>query len=55
MSENTTDNSNDLKEIVLAKEEDKHYSSSKFQELENIVKNFLAKQDTDSTLKSLTL
>lgn len=55
MSENTTDNSKDLKEIVLEKEEGKHYSSSKFQELENIVKNFLAKQDTDSTLKSLTL
>jgi len=39
----------------LEKEEEKNYSSSKFQELENIVKSFLAKQDTDSTLKSLTL
>ena len=55
MSENTTNNWKDLKEIVLEKEEEKNYSSSKFQELENIVKSFLAKQDTDSTLKSLTL
>lgn len=55
MSENTTDNSKDLKDLVLEKEEGKSYSSSKFQELENIVKSFLAKQDTDSTLKSLTL
>lgn len=55
MSENTTDNLQDLKELVLEKEVDKNYSSTKFQELEDVVKSFLAKQDTDNTLKSLTL
>ncbi len=55
MSENTTDNLQDLKELVLEKEVDKNYSSTKFQELEDVVKIFLAKQDTDNTLKSLTL
>lgn len=54
MSQITTDN-NDLKEIVIKKEENKNYSSEKFKELEKIIKDFLSRQDTDSTLKSLTL
>lgn len=45
----------DLKEIVLNQEEKKVYQSDKFQELEHIVKWYLAKQDTDTTLKALTL
>ncbi|MDD5769705.1 MAG: GspE/PulE family protein [Candidatus Gracilibacteria bacterium] len=44
-----------LKEIILQQEEKKQYKSSKFKELENIIKSYLAKQDTDNTLKSLTL
>lgn len=54
MSQITTDN-NDLKELIIKKEENKNYSSHKFSELENIIKWFLSRQDTDSTLKSLTL
>lgn len=54
MSQITTDN-NDLKELIIKKEENKNYSSHKFSELENIIKWFLSRQDTDNTLKSLTL
>jgi len=45
----------ELKEIVLNQEEKKDYKSEKFNELEKIVNWFLQKQDTDSTLKAITL
>lgn len=45
----------DLKEAVLSQEVKKDYKSDKFAQLEQIVKSYLAKQDTDNTLKSLTL
>jgi type IV pilus assembly protein PilB len=55
MSEKTTKNLEDeLKNLLLEKEEKKKYTSTKFQELEKLVKWFLAKQDTDSTLKCIT-
>jgi len=56
MTQNSKDISQEeLKAKVLQQEEKKSYKSDKFKELENIVKWFLAKQDTDNTLKSLTL
>lgn len=55
MSENTTQKTQDeLKDLILQKEDKKSYKSEKFQELEKIAKDFLKKQDTDSTLKSIT-
>lgn len=45
----------ELKEIILQKEEKRQYSSDRFVELEKVVKSYLAKQDTDNTLKTLTL
>jgi hypothetical protein len=56
MSQNTNQNiQEELKETVLANEEKKNYTSSKFTELEKIVKNYLEKQDTFLTLKHITL
>ena len=56
MTQNSKDISQEeLKEKVLQQAEKKSYKSDKFKELENIVKWFLAKQDTDNTLKSLTM
>lgn len=55
MSQNTTLNTQELKEKVLQTETQKYYTSEKFTQLEQVVKWFLAKQDTDNTLKSLTL
>lgn len=51
------DNSNteELKQIVINQEEKKDYSSEKFLQLEEIVKWFLAKQDTDNTLKAISM
>lgn len=44
----------DLKEIILDNEAKKQYKSNKFNELENIVKSYLNKQDTETTLKIIT-
>lgn len=54
MQENKS-NQEDLKEKVLSQEQKKDYKSEKFAQLEQIVKSYLAKQDTDNTLKSITL
>ena len=54
MTKNIID-TDELKELVLKNEEKKDYKSEKFLELENIVKWFLQKQDTDNTLKSITI
>ena len=55
MQENTKNNiEDDLKEIILNKEEKKQYKSTKFLEIESQVKSFLEKQDTDSPLKIIT-
>lgn len=53
MQENKSNNE-ELKEKVLNMEQKKDYKSDKFLQLETIIKWFLAKQDTDNTLKSLT-
>jgi|GEM_PF-4549740 len=45
----------DLKDLVLQSEEKKEYKSEKFIQLEKVCKDFLDKQDTDNTLKSLTI
>lgn len=45
----------ELKQIVINQEEKKDYSSEKFKQLEEIVKWFLAKQDTDNTLKAISM
>lgn len=45
----------ELKQLVLDKEEKKVYKSTKFKEIEDLVKWFLQKQDTDNALKYLTL
>jgi len=56
MHQNTNNNlEEELREQLLKKEEKKEYKSDKFLELEKIVKQFLEKQDTDNTLKSLTI
>lgn len=44
-----------LKTKILEKEKKKEYKSEDFNELEKIIKWHLLKQDTDNTLKSLTL
>lgn len=54
MQENKS-NQEDLKEKVLSQEPKKDYKSEKFAQLEQIVKSYLTKQDTDNTLKSITL
>ncbi len=54
MQENKS-NQEDLKEKVLSQEQKKTYKSEKFAQLEQIVKSYLAKQDTDNTLKNITL
>lgn len=55
MSENTKKNTtDDLKELILEQEEKKQYKSKKFSDLEKIVKDYLKKQDTDNTLKTIT-
>lgn len=59
MSENTNKNQkattqDELKELVLGREEKRNYKSEKFSELEKLAKWFLAKQDTDNTLKCIT-
>ncbi len=51
-------NTNTLEELtqkVLIKEQKNEYKSEKFSELEKVCKSFLSRQDTDNTLKSLTL
>lgn len=45
----------DLKNIILSKEEKIKYKSEKLTQLENTIKWYLSKQDTDNTLKYLTL
>ncbi len=48
-------NNEDLKEVVLNSEEKKNYNSSKFTELEGLVKWFIQKRDSENTLKTITL
>ncbi|MBW7954946.1 type II/IV secretion system protein [Candidatus Gracilibacteria bacterium] len=48
-------NNEELKEIILNNEEKKEYNSSKFADLENIVKGFIQRQDSENTLKTITL
>lgn len=55
MTQNTTDNWEDLKNKVIQSETQKDYTSPKFQEIERLVKDFLSRQDTDNTLKTLTI
>lgn len=55
MAQNTTDNWEDLKNKVIQSETQKDYTSPKFQEIERLVKDFLSRQDTDNTLKTLTI
>lgn len=48
-------NTQKLKEAVLAQEEQKEYSSSRFKKIEEQVKNSLAKQATDEALKDISI
>ena len=54
-SNDLEESKDELKELVLNKEEKKDYSSQKFIELEEIVKTFLEKQDSTKALEAVSL
>lgn len=51
----TTTTQDELKNTILSQETKKQPSGEKFKELESVIKWFLLKQDTDSTLKHLSI